>query len=116
MDRTAFDEKWNGMDARERDVWVAIKIMNWTRDPSRRGTGWRNAEDRAEIFVPQFTNNPGAAWEVVEKLRANGHNISIGNIGSPDLWWVNVDGYNRKYATMPEAVCKAALAALEISP
>lgn len=51
-------DDWNAMSDRERDAWIAEKVMGWGQDTYNR---W------SEEFRP--TSDISAAWEVVEKMK-----------------------------------------------
>lgn len=126
MTRDEILAKWERMTPRERDAWVAEKVMGWTKERTGENV-WYEPESRLWkpmdhiTTLPRFSTDIAAAWKVVEKITKKGFDVSI----------LVVDGYNIDvgidlYAgdtlvkrlshhapTAPEAICKAALLALE---
>ena len=89
----------------ELDALVAEKVMGWA--PGERGT-------------PAFSTSIAAAWEVVEKMRADKLSVTLTGYweGSTGKWWVNVLDNVETVATVrtdtaPHAICLAALKAVE---
>jgi len=98
---------------------VAIKVMGWHLVE---GTTWRDAEGKYRgmtyIWCPSVSI--ADAWEVVEKMREGGNfDFELQELGAP-AWEavflpcgaIGVVGIGRA-PTAPEAICRAALAALE---
>lgn len=163
MTKEAFEARWSGMTPRERDAWVAERVMGWERkemfdqklnldffaDPTQpmyRNTGktdylcrpGRLADPEpvaarecvgaivigGDQELPHFTTDPTAAWSVVEAFtgpRFDGRCVVVGTT-EPNEWGceigaqegASVDSYTAIATTMPEAVCRCALMALEI--
>jgi len=66
-----------------------------------------------------LSENLEEAWEVVEKMVAVGHDVSITTALETGIWVVDVARYDkqglnlaRAYGLVPEAICKAALLAV----
>lgn len=124
------------MDSREQDALdalIAEKVMGWERQPSAgpfpelnpKGywwripeTGWGRQDFHPSLFIAD-------AWMVVEKLKAlpyaKGDQDPISELR---LWWSNQtktwhcrtwgeNFYEAKADTAPEAICLAALKAIE---
>lgn len=102
---------------RELDALVAEKVMGWA--PRDAGAGdrliyvgaWAHCES-----LPHYSTDIAAAWQVVEKLAADGLYVHVGyclgrteaSVNSP------LDIIDNAYApTAPLAICLAALKALE---
>lgn len=110
------------LTGRELDAAVAEKVMGWTNFDLgasvhwRRGTppDWLNRSQRTDI--PPYSSSWAAAGLVVEALRKRGCRMKL--VENPDGWFCEFykDGRAAGYweaASMPEAVARAALAALE---
>lgn len=124
---------------RELDALVAERVMGWTLttpvDPAcdfavgtkRDGTDARRnfgrGPDGKEVSFPLYSTDIAAAWQVVEKLRADGYEVQVA--AEPDP---RVSAYHCEIArlsdsgstvefddTAPLAICRAALAAVEVS-
>jgi len=122
---------------RELDALVAEKVMGWTvcRDASCGGCeatvllmedGWRVRAPLDQGGWPLGWWTPStdiaAAWEVVEKLRVLGFNVSVSCAHGMRTWDVRgwkADNTGRFIAhaeTAPLAICLAALDALGVHP
>ena len=119
---------------RETDALVAEKVMGWRKVSSQiitetmRGslpwTRWwgekQNAAGRWRIVdLPKYSASISAAWEVVEKLKAEGMTVDIQS-RTPG-WTVVVDelhdlGVEVRAPTAPLAICFAALKAVTGEP
>ncbi len=72
-------------------------------------------EEPDEIWAPSIDINH--AWEIVEYLKANGHNVTVGN--DSDTWECLIFDASPPYRweaeanTAPMAICKAALKLIE---
>jgi len=123
---------------RELDAKVAEKVMGWIREDGHEGEiGWIHppyddkrihwaAEwDNAGLpnWLPKFSTESAAAWEVVEKLRDDGFivtiegdddrvGVTITEIGGGDIGTCWIAERNRD----AEAICIAALKATETQP
>lgn len=126
MTREEFDNKWDSKDEWSRSVWVAMEVLKWTHDPSRRDSYWRDEKGHARS-LPLFASYPDVAWQVVEKIRKtppkglNSPTFCIEGVkdGGWRAGWRHDSGdyycsddwsdYSAVAPTMPEAVCKVAL-------
>lgn len=79
----------------------------------------RNGGKQAPV-VPAYSTNIAAAWLVVEELTAHGLRLSLDMFGG-DPWWAEFAderwerGAQATAPTAPEAICRAALAAMEVT-
>lgn len=115
------------MDAgRELDATVAEKVMGLQVMIHNPGSGeWRTLYAGGDTpLLPYYSSDPAAAWSVVERMRELGWYWEIvGRSNEPYIgaWFYGgptnpSKGTHDGYAdTMPLAVCRAALAALEES-
>jgi len=122
-------------ELRKVDAEVAEKVMGWT-DISALGCGYppsgpigpnerrppHTAPRLGTSRVPPYSTDPAAAWSVVEKLVSMGRKVHVETCfaGGKLHNDVTVSGTvedldshaDADEPTMPEAVCRAALAAL----
>lgn len=116
---------------RELDAEVAEKVMGWRRYPIPFNRGQAALlPNLAAVelvrpgmnlngFAPAYSTDIAAAWQVVEKMVADGKVVVVKGDGLRDgernpRWTVLVDGQPRTDAhTAALAICHAALAALE---
>jgi hypothetical protein len=122
--------------SREEDNRIAREVMGWTWYESATEAGWQTPdgdwavtseqESRFDMDVGMqalpFTTDPAAAWLVVEKMRTDGWGLSISDPWSgrfrvtfmrdPAKAEVGVCEVPTGPGVMPEAVTRAALAAL----
>lgn len=107
---------------RELDALVAEKVMGWKRLPGNwRGIIWADPQYPATGTIRseehfEASTDPGAAWKVVEAMRAKGWDYEIGSEDTGDSVYCEFskdksEGHVYE-TTMPEAVCRAALAAV----
>lgn len=109
---------------------VATKVMGLT---CKHWPAWRNhapavfevnAEGMALREVPAYESDIAAAWLVVEKMREKGFYVRIHDCYELPEWVVDMScpawsegsgsiDVQRMCPTAPEAICRAALAALE---
>jgi hypothetical protein len=104
---------------------IARDVMGWEKCHDGRWTFW--TDDLPEgvsgaslnvTALPPFTTDIAAAWLVVERMRELGWSLDLH--GSSDTgWtaWLKGDGF-KVFAcadTAPEAICAAALKAMEVS-
>lgn len=87
-----------------KEAWKPMK-GNW------RNAEWRNSDERAWLDCPQFGEDIGAAWKIIECLKDK-MDISVytdgnGKYASECGKWTVDD-----CETAPEAICKAALLAV----
>jgi hypothetical protein len=102
---------------RELDALVAEKVMGWghsryfkTEDSSavaalKRLDGWNIWKDGKWAFLPHFSTDIAAAWEVAEKVGCVIGRGSFGWIVKDD--WTDADGIETDSA--PHAICLFAL-------
>lgn len=116
------------LTGRELDATVAVKVLGWKLNgPWGRRCEWVGVSpDGTRAGVPYYSDNIAAAWEVVEKFEA----LEYGKVrlaGShyhgwycSICWGPGRDGEGEAYsvfgATAPEAICRAAIAALRTPP
>lgn len=116
------------------DSWIAEKVMGWRKKTFPGGgggfTAWVNEDGKVMRLISNSTMSEtcyrcdyfrpstdiAAAWEVVEKMSEQWPQYQLAKI--EDGWSVmwGFDGYGWPEATgktAPEAICKAALLALE---
>ena len=76
---------WDEMSEREKDEAIALSVMGWTAtehgnlfDPEveQPKEPWRHIYS----IPPHYTTDISAAWQVVEKMRADGWDISIKSV------------------------------------
>lgn len=99
----AYNEHWQHHEQDEEDIWHC----HWE-------DGW------GPRMVPDYSDDIVAAWQVMEKMRADGFSTEV--LGHPDRGFHSSiyegRGHNRRsgYATAdtaPLAICRAALNAME---
>ena len=111
--------KWSEMDARERHALVAEKVMGWHEGMTRdEWPHWFSDEDgAAHMRAPSYTTEIGPAWQVVEKMEAEGFDYYIGN---DEVSFDRGDHMEPDYrcggafydsGKTPESICLAALRA-----
>lgn len=64
--------------------------------------------------IPSYTTDLAAAFSVVERMRARGYEVNIAGPTRPHCWHVRFskdDDYCENADNLPEAICRAALAA-----
>jgi len=120
----ADDELLSGRDLRDA---VALRVMGWTL-ADRRAMGWSPGPD---VWLTGDVENPTeqdwwptesieAAFQVVQKMRERGLRFQLTDRFAVDhrLWWVEFATPDNEYggqhfaATVPEAICFAALEAM----
>lgn len=109
-------------ELRELDRMVAEKVMGWQLaeawTPGSQEPWWRKA-DGWMVPLPPFTTDIAAAWQVVERMRELGWYYGVsGSISIGEIAMFRVLGdaalvRSGTASTAPEAICRAALAALE---
>lgn len=128
------------LSGRNLDAAVAERIMGWANvesgcytpigqewcgdDPE--GTGGFNRTGRK--IIPRYSERIADAMEVVEKMwqadwqveMVNGHKLNTLITDNVQIWYVrfinnenDMDNWSAEAATLPEAICRTALAALE---
>ena len=101
-----------GTMSRELDERVAVEVMGWTLDILMMSAFWGADED----WSP--STSIADAWLVVEEMRKRGWTIFI-RYGDGELSTTCVKMYSEEGEAdsfvdlLPEAICRAALAALE---
>lgn len=113
------------LKTRELDARVAVKVCGWTR------LRWDGATPVAfnpagsppgTEAVPRFAADMYWAWEVVEAMTQRGYLLLVVQVSSSG--WQAQFGQDNIYTrpsgwsdapTLPEAICRAALAALEVT-
>lgn len=121
---------WTSMSADERKLLIATTVFGWKAEKRKRYAGAENVNgwglnqhlhrgDKDRLFVtgpfyfPDWPTSIAAAFEVLEKIRADGFVLSITN---PVLNWrvafIRGDEWVGSEAnSLPEAICLAALKA-----
>lgn len=104
------------------DAAIAEKVMGWTALFQVDGNGlWAGLSDGSErpAYVPSYSTDIAAAWQVVENLRARGCEFSLSERATDESAWhcaffpkggscgIGFGG------TVPEVICIAALDAVE---
>ncbi|WDM22627.1 BC1872 family protein [Paenibacillus polymyxa] len=142
MNRDEVIAKWNSMQPRERDAWIAKDVMCWSvyrydKDVPERcyymlvnesfdsvvnEVGWnageRKTEEEAWEDCPHFTTDISAAWEVIEKAEIMDR-IQLGLYPTSFGKWIAksyMAGYENcrvQADSAPEAICLAALIATQ---
>lgn len=115
---------------RELDAEVAECVMGWTRHPAKmhptdnrtiNGVLYCPPDYPTTVLgglncVPYYSTDIAAAMEVVEKMRVLKLGVCIDDASLPNPWFVDFDdGKKRGTATaptLPEAICRAALATI----
>ena len=105
-------ERWPGWTTTERDAHVAEYVMGWIPSPIYPG-GWKDGDRFVHKWLP--TTNIGAAWEVAEKLVADGCYVEVMNYRMK--WRCNVNVSTAFNIAVPadsaaEAICLAAALAI----
>ena len=103
------DHPWVGRRALREDASNGVWTVEATLDMP--------VHDDFSTF-PRYSTDMAAAWLVVEKLAAQGLRLSLDAFGG-DPWWAEFAdekwerGAQATAPTAPEAICRAALAAME---
>ena len=116
--------------SRELDALVAEKVMGWWQRTHPEGlwVDWHRPSGHYADAVPAFSTDIAAAWEVVEKIHENcGPNrwcFRLEDVGQATnrpigaYWCATFEKYSTYYSatelTAPEAICRAALAAVGV--
>lgn len=100
---------FTGESKRECEDWLADTLKrcpdSWVKN--------HRVDKRARW--PRYSSDISDAWQVVEKMRKCGFDVSIWVYGSPNKVRVTIESSNHgpqftfKADTAPEAICKAAL-------
>ncbi|MNW47530.1 hypothetical protein D3C74_248630 [compost metagenome] len=125
MNRDEVVAKWNSMQPRERDAWVADSLPGY---PVRMLNEVRNGSFKPEYdcpvldlgngrytHIPRYSTLIEDAWSIVELMKSE-FNICTymhGEEGFEDGWTVKFKehGFVMGMPTAPEAICLAALIA-----
>jgi len=107
------------MTNRELDAQVAEKVMGWKKLGEWRYS-WENAEG-THVWLPLFGKEMSAAWLVVEKMREQDYDVTIavrpkleyGCRIAPRCEFNTPSVIFKSAPTAPEAICLAALKAVE---
>jgi hypothetical protein len=117
MTREEIISKWDAMNSRERNEWVAEDVMGWEKH-----NNWYASESGIRTTEPtsfgsfQPSEDMAATWEVVQKVRQQYFQIQVDEFGecapsciiwSDDITVVCECSGN----TAQEAICKAILVA-----
>ncbi|MCC3381936.1 hypothetical protein ACFQ5D_18065 [Paenibacillus farraposensis] len=134
MNRDEVIAKWNSMQPRERDAWVAEEVMGLTvvREKRPYGKVWVRAADEPGAMnnLPVYSTGMGATWKVLERVRGNGYSFTLGEVSEKSGSFIRGEAKlgdnmcNFHIATkgiftpafretMPEAICLAALIATQ---
>lgn len=115
----------------ELDSLVAT-ALGWFRNPAAVCDGTPMWSDGTTCYsvLPAFSGQPGAAWEVVEAMEKRDWLLIltrrpirpegiVGEVAWFCEFWTPLPGFPRGNAdarTAPLAICRAAMAALEVAP
>lgn len=108
---------------KELDGLIASRIFGWIYNaPGIKGIGWSTPQGKMYGQCPRYSVDISAAWEVVEKISGTlGQNRS----SIMDAHWNDAHGnfhfefwgerkiYNGQGETLPLAICRAALKAVQ---
>lgn len=108
---------------RELDALIAEKVMGWTRlehsAPDALVPAGADPSQRINLtFVPRYSTDISSAWEVVEKLGAEGFSLHLKahrHENPPKgeeheaFFWSNLVHREAFASTTPHAICLAAL-------
>ncbi|MDP9676256.1 hypothetical protein J2W97_002251 [Paenibacillus jamilae] len=120
MNRNEVIAKWNSMQPRERDAWVAEKVMGLELSDNMLAAYPKyRLPDYPDYFrdVPNYSTDIAAAWEVLEKPEIMDR-IQIGLYPTSFGKWIAksyMAGYENcriQADSAPEAICLAALIAV----
>lgn len=138
MTRDQIIAKWNALEPRKRDAWVAIVVFGWFDcdivprggygrmilvppiDDERRGWATTYDEYGFPHWLPHYTEDIDAAWAVVNETAKWG-GMDIGCYGKPGAQFyvaathTDTAPYQRMVSvtrsSAPEAICLAAIIA-----
>ncbi|MNM98521.1 hypothetical protein D3C81_1110530 [compost metagenome] len=107
MKREEITVKWDGMTARERDAWVALRIMN------QFVVGGNVVRDECGFYpVPHYSTDISAAWPIMERYWS----VELARLpGVVDMYGARINDSEGQVRAMtqkqtaPEALCLAAL-------
>jgi hypothetical protein len=105
---------------REIDALVAEHIFGWGevtfnaeinaatgRTPSRTG----GMDGRGFAWIPRYSEDIAAAWEVVERMRGEGWSFELLYLKTISKWLCKINGFYDTADTAPMAIALAALKA-----
>ena len=109
---------YENMTDRQLDALIAERVMGWTLS-KREGFGWPCRTFAAPpVKCAKYSTDISAAWQVAEKMKANGMRMSIEDVGShyctellPQFRHAAFNRY--EHSNAPRAICIAALIALD---
>lgn len=119
MNRDEVIAKWNSMQPRERDAWVAEKVMGLELSDNMLAAYPKyRLPDYPDYFrdVPNYSTDISAAWEVIEKPEIMDR-IQVGLYPTSFGKWIAksyMAGYENcriQADSAPEAICLATLIA-----
>ncbi|MDG0056954.1 hypothetical protein MMB75_25345 [Paenibacillus sp. P2(2022)] len=126
MTRDEVIAKWNSMQPRERDAWVAEKVMGLELSDNMLAAYPKyRLPDYPDYFrdVPNYSTDISAAWEVIDKLsKTHFTEVAMTQLDDGSWGWMTrfilaegepywVKGYRMAATTVQEAICLAALIA-----
>lgn len=107
---------------RELDALVAARVMGLTVEPRGGEPRYYNETMREQYGgawtspVPHYSTDLLAAWEVLDMMRGRGFGVVVSDAGATVPWAVDFDdgkvGVNVQSASLPVAICNAALFAV----
>lgn len=111
-------------ELRELDAKVAVEVMGWVKpDPAYHE--WIRLGEKAPGAttddIPRYSADIRLAWLVVEKVVADGMTVILNRLDGNDHWTFCIgegDAVNGEIAeaegeTAPQAICRAAILAVE---
>lgn len=109
---------YENMTDRQLDALIAERVMGWALS-KREGFGWPcKARTVPPVKYTKYSTYIFAAWQVAEKMKANGLRMSIDDFDnryrvnfSPKSGWKISNTYF--HINVPRAICIAALIALD---
>lgn len=117
------DDRLQKLSGRNLDAAVAERVMGWQRQPDYNYWMSFPAGESFKLHALIATWRPfesiEAAMEVVEKVRERGYQVSIRSWEGAVPWSVKFILYTSREEveedgdSLPEAICRAALAAIE---
>ncbi|QOT13762.1 hypothetical protein JNUCC32_31235 (plasmid) [Paenibacillus sp. JNUCC32] len=129
MTREQIIDKWETLDPRARDAWVALAVFKWRimgdqifppEGEQLRSSKVQYEDGRFSIILPNYTTDIAAAWTVVDESAKWG-GMQIGCYGKPDARYYEVYTYTDTHPysypiditkeTAPEAIGLAAIIA-----
>jgi hypothetical protein len=128
MESPEFAAKVAALTSSELDVMVAERVFGWVRDhdaESQTATGspiWEApGKEYLQNGTPDYSTDIAAAWLVVEKMRERGISMDLTGLANKyDQQWSctfgdpeTQNGECSDAASAPEAICRAALLAIE---